>query len=68
MNEITVFNNNQFGDIRTVTIDGEPWFVAADVCRALEIGNPSQALSRLEEDEKGIISNDTPGGKQDTET
>lgn len=48
--------------------DGEPWFVAADVCRALEIGNPSQALTRLDEDEKitTLISNEgaAPGKSQ----
>lgn len=40
--------------------DGEPWFVAADVCKALEIGNPSQALVRLEDDEKftTLVSNE----------
>ena len=40
--------------------DGEPWFVAADVCKALEIGNPSQVLVRLEDDEKmnTLISNE----------
>lgn len=37
MNELQIFNNNQFGEIRTTIKDGEPWFVAADVCRALEI-------------------------------
>ena len=58
MKEITVFQNEQFGSVRTVVRNGEPWFVAADVCRALEIGNTSQALTRLQEDEKDIISND----------
>ena len=40
--------------------DGEPWFVAADVCKALEIGNPAQGLVRLEDDEKmnTLISNE----------
>ena len=51
-------------EVRTVEMNGQPWFVAADVCMVLEIGNPSQAASRLDEDEKGIISNDTLGGKQ----
>lgn len=51
-------------EVRTVEMNGQPWFVAADVCMVLEIGNPSQAASRLDDDEKGIISNDTPGGKQ----
>lgn len=37
-NRMQVFNNDQFGSVRTVVKDGEPWFVAADVCKALEIG------------------------------
>lgn len=49
---------------RTLTIDGEPWFVAADVCKALELGNPSMTVERLDADEKGISSIDTLGGKQ----
>ena len=39
-----------------MSVEGEPWFVAADVCRALEISNPSMALSRLDEDEKSTLS------------
>uniref|UniRef100_A8M019 Prophage antirepressor n=1 Tax=Salinispora arenicola (strain CNS-205) TaxID=391037 RepID=A8M019_SALAI len=48
--EITTF---EFGDLplRTVTVGNEPWFVAVDVCRALEIGNPRQAVSYLDDDE-----------------
>ena len=61
---IKTFHNTMFGNLRTVTRDGEPWFVAADVCRVLEIGNSRQALTRLNDDEKGVISTDTPGGKQ----
>ena len=55
-----VFSSEQFGNVRVVERDGEPWFVAADVCKALEIGNPSQALVRLEDDEKftTLISNE----------
>ena len=52
MNELTVFNNEEFGEIRTMTIEGEPWFVAADVCRALDLSNPTIATSRLDEDER----------------
>jgi len=44
---------------------GEPWFVAKDVCEILEIGNTSQALSRLNESMKGITTNDTLGGAQE---
>lgn len=60
-NKIKVFENVEFGSVRTVTINGEPWFAASDVCKALEIKNAPQALSRLEEDERftTIISNDS---------
>jgi anti-repressor protein len=61
-NEITTlqFNNDQFGQLRVVKDDnGEPWFVAQDVCDALCIGNVSQSLNRLDDDEKNtIILND----------
>lgn len=55
-----VFSNDQFGDVRTMRINGEPWFAAIDVCKALEIGNPSQALTRLDGDERitTLISNE----------
>ena len=58
--KIEVFKNEQFGEIRIALIENEPWFVAVDVCRALEIGNSSQAISRLDADEKMItpISNE----------
>ncbi len=52
--------------VRTITRDdGEPWFVAADVCAVLDIKNTSMAVERLDEDEKGIILTETLGGKQD---
>ncbi|MEK4014169.1 BRO-N domain-containing protein [Peribacillus sp. FSL M8-0224] len=51
-------------EVRTIMKDGEPWFVSKDVCEVLEIGNPSQALNRLDRDEKGICLLDTLGGKQ----
>lgn len=64
MKEMQVFNNAEFGEVRTVTQNGEPWFVAADVCKALEIANNRDALGRLDGDEKGVVSTDTLGGKQ----
>lgn len=65
MNELKTFQNPKFGTIRTTTINGEPWFVAADVCKALEIQNNRDAISRLDADEKGVASTDTLGGKQE---
>ena len=59
-NELKVFENPDFGQVRTITRDGEPWFAAADICKALEIGNPSQAIARIDDDEKftTVISNE----------
>lgn len=59
-----VFDNPEFGQLRVIQDeDGEPWFVAKDVCDALGLGNVGQALARLDEDEKSSITlNDgTPG-------
>lgn len=62
MNDLQIFNSPDFGDIRAVQLDGEPWFMAADVCRALDIGNPTQAMTRLDDDEVTLISNE--GGRE----
>lgn len=56
MSDIIKFENEEFGTIRSVVIDGEPWFVAADVCKALEIANPTDALRRLDTDERTLVS------------
>lgn len=50
---LSTFVSNQFGSVRTLTIDGEPWFVAADVCRALGLEQTHKALHRLDSDEVG---------------
>ena len=65
MDMLKVFEKAEFGRVRVVVCEGEPWFVAKDVCECLELTNTSQTLSHLDDDEKGIISNDTPGGKQE---
>ena len=52
MNELQIFNNEEFGDIRTITKDNEPWFVASDICKALDLSNPTMAVQRLDEDER----------------
>ena len=56
MNELQIFSNEEFGKIRTVTIDNEPWFVAKDVCEALKHTNPTMAMQMLEEDERTKLS------------
>lgn len=62
MNELKIFENEAFGKIRVLEKDGEPWFVAADVCRALEHSNVSMALERLEDDEKAKFNLGLRGG------
>lgn len=52
--------------VRVIHIDGAPWFVAADVCKVLGIGNNRTAVAKLDDDEKGAHSMDTPGGPQET--
>lgn len=68
MNNIIDFNNEEFGNVRVVMKDGEPWFVAVDVCKALDIKDTSMALTRLDEDEKGTSSIGTLGGNQEVLT
>lgn len=64
MNDLKIFTNEQFGSVRTVIKDNGPWFVAADVCKALEIDRTQ--TRRLDDDEKGVYSIQTPGGEQET--
>lgn len=52
---LSVFNFEDAA-VRTLVIDGEPWFVAADVCRILDVANPTDALKRLDDDERTLVS------------
>lgn len=61
---LTVFSFDSHA-VRTVLVDGEPWFVAADVCEVLSITNNRNATSRLDDDEKGVRTMDTPSGPQE---
>lgn len=65
MNELQQIFNYQDQEIRTVIQDGQPWFIAKDLCEVLEIKNNRDALSRLDEDEKGVVLTDTLGGAQE---
>ena len=62
-NQLQIFNYNS-KQVRTIIKDGEPWFIAKDVCECLEIDNSRMALERLDDDEKGVSSIDTLGGQQ----
>lgn len=64
MNELQVFKHESFGNVRVIERGGEPWFVAADVCRALGVSNNRDAVAKLDDDEKGVAPTDTLGGQQ----
>lgn len=64
MNEIEIFNNSEFGEIRTTVINDEVWFVLKDVCQAFGECNYRRVSSRLDADEKGVSQILTRGGKQ----
>jgi prophage antirepressor-like protein len=54
----------QGSTLRTTQIDGEPWFIAKDICDVLGLGNPSQAMSGFPKEDRGIISSDTSSGRR----
>ncbi|MBJ7997727.1 phage antirepressor [Bacillus cereus] len=68
MNQLQVFNNEEFGQVRTVVQGEDVWFVAKDICDVLEIKNHRTSISILDEDEKGVHSMDTLGGTQQLQT
>ena len=57
MNSLQIFNSEEFGEIRTIEIDGKPYFVGTDVAKALGYNNPRDAVSRHC---KGVVKRDTP--------
>lgn len=68
-NEIEIFKNPEFGEIRTLTIDGEPWFVGKDVAERLGYGDgksPANAIAKhVDPEDKGVTEMMTPGGRQE---
>lgn len=65
MNDLKVFKNAEFGSIRTVTINNEPYFVGKDVAEALGYSNARDAIIKhVDEEDKGVAKCDTLGGKQ----
>lgn len=64
MDDIQVFKNNQFGELRTIIKNGEPWFVVADVCAYFGVTNRSRVMQGVDADDKGGTQMNTPGGMQ----
>ncbi len=64
-NTIAVYENSEFGQIRTLTIHGEPWFVGKDIAEVLGYSDLAKALRmHIDEEDKGVDKISTPGGKQ----
>lgn len=64
-NELQIFNNPEFGEVRTVNIGGEPWLVGKDVSVALGYANPQRAIrDHVDDEDKGVTEMVTPGGTQ----
>ena len=65
MNELTIFENEEFGKVRVIEIDNEPWFVGKDVAEALGYMNTRQAIaSNVDDEDRGVHAIDTPSGMQ----
>ena len=56
MSNLQIFKNEDFGEVRVVELNKEPWFVATDICKALDIKNVTQAINRLDEDERSMFN------------
>jgi prophage antirepressor-like protein len=65
MNNMPTIFDFEDREVRVVMVNDEPWFVAKDVCEVLEISKHRDAVSRLDDDERGSVLVDTPGGKQE---
>lgn len=64
-NELQIFNSPEFGNIRAVEIDGEPWLVGKDVATVLGYSDTAQAIRKhVDSEDKGVVETTTPGGKQ----
>ena len=66
-NKIQIFENSEFGKVRTLMIDGEPWAAAIDIAKSLGYAKPADAIRKhVDEMDKGVSKMETPGGVQDT--
>ena len=66
MGELQIFNNAEFGSVRSLMVNGEPYFVGRDVAKILGYANPNDALAkRVDEEDKGVAKCDTLGGSQE---
>lgn len=66
MNDLQIFSNPEFGQVRTVEIDGQPWLVGKDVAEALGYKNPQRAIrDHVDDEDRGVTKTVTPSGEQE---
>lgn len=66
MNDLQIFSNPEFGQVRTVELDGQPWLVGKDVAEALEYKNPQRAIrDHVDDEDRGVTKTVTPSGEQE---
>lgn len=66
MNELQIFKNSEFGQVRTILKDGQPYFIGKDITEILKYSNSRKALiDHVDEEDKGVTKCDTPGGIQE---
>lgn len=66
MNDLTVFENEEFGSVRTLSMDGDPWFVGKDVATALGYAKPTDAVRKhVDSEDRGVSKTETPSGEQE---
>ena len=62
MNNLKIFKNDEFGEVRSVVIDGNPWFVAADVCNCFGVTNRNRAMQGIDPEDRGGYANEYTWG------
>ena len=66
MNDLQICSNPEFGQVRTVELDGQPWLVGKDVAEALEYKNPQRAIrDHVDDEDRGVTKTVTPSGEQE---
>lgn len=66
MNDLKVFENEEFGSVRTLSMDGDPWFVGKDVATALGYAKPTDAVRKhVDSEDRGVSKTETPSGEQE---
>lgn len=59
-NQVQIFENTEFGKVRTVMVSGEPWFVVSDICEYFKVSNRNRVMQTIDAEDKGGVRKWTP--------